>query len=217
MPISSSLSAMALALIVAVSTSAAIKCSATLNCVVDCSGRGFGPEAPDLSEIIPPECHGRIIPELNLEDNAISIVRAGWLGGWDIQTLNLGYNSLKDIQAGSFEANRWCILQRLFLHRNYPLGANGLRKNMFRGLECSLARLNLDGTSLQTKDLKALGELRYLEQLHLTDNGITIIPEGVLANLTILRKIVFIWKCYRYPILQSTFQRSAFVVTTGAG
>ena len=55
---------------------------------------------------------------------------------------------------------------------------------MFQGLECSLSRLNLDGTALPATDLFALGELRYSDQLHVIANAINNIPEGALKKKT---------------------------------
>ena len=86
------------------SPSASSSCIATDDCQVDVGANGFEPEAPKLIDVIPRECHGRILQELSF-DNAIANVPTGWTTGWDKKMLNLENNSLKNIETGTFENN----------------------------------------------------------------------------------------------------------------
>ena len=186
--------------------SADATCTATTNCVVNCRSQGIGPEAPNLSQIIPSFCHNQIIPELILEDNVIDHIPVNWLNGWRIKILNLAHNYLSNIEDGALNGTD-CILERLFFHRSSRLvDKKRLTKATFQGLGCSLKRLNLDGTGLENDDLYALADLVHLEQLHMGDNGLTRIPEGVLSHLKDLSVLLLHGKTLVIPYYEQPFQ-----------
>ena len=130
--------------------------------------------------------HG-FLAHLELSDNRVSELGRGALKGTEkyLQVLKLGGNPLTTIHNGTFQDHT--RLQELNLDSTSVGGA--LYEDTFRGASATLRKLSISGSNLTTLDLLALQGLGALEDLDLSKNFITDIPEGVFQRLRHLVKL----------------------------
>ncbi|KAK7104216.1 hypothetical protein V1264_018972 [Littorina saxatilis] len=125
--------------------------------------------------------------QLELSDNGISAVTKQTLKGTEkyLQTLKLDNNPLVIFRNNTF--NDHTRLQTLALDST-SLGGS-LTEGIFHGVNITLRKLTLSGANLTTMDLFAVSGLVRLEELDVSENFISNVPELIFQKLNNLQKL----------------------------
>ncbi len=124
------------------------------------------------------------IDDLNLDDKAISALRAGDFAGLaGLEDLRLRQNALDSLPEAVFAGLG--NLKRLRLQNN---SLDALPAGVFGGLS-NLELLRLDQNSLDLLPADVFDGLANLEQLRLNNNSLDVLPVGVFDGLTNLERL----------------------------
>ena len=129
------------------------------------------------------------LEELGLHSCSLTYINLSTFKGVEstLVSLDLASNDISSIASFTFGAFR--SLEKLML--NIQDLSNTLTPETFRGLENTLKELNLEGTYMETDDLKAVSYLRGLQILKLSSNSISSLPDFIFSQLGQLKTLEF--------------------------
>lgn len=111
---------------------------------------------------------------LNLYKNdLVELLPEGLIGLKNAHSLNLGGNSIQQLESGVFHA--LCFLKKLYINKNFLVA---LKEDTFLGL-VNLEYLQADTNFIQVIEHGTFNKLLHLKVLILNDNSIRVLPRNI--------------------------------------